>query len=55
MTTKTPRPVGRLPQLSKRSRLRRRALGQWAATPQNVPVETLTRYEIEEAAWRESR
>lgn len=46
---------GRLPQMNKALRLRKRALGQWVATPQNVPVETLTRYEIEEAAWRGGR
>lgn len=33
-----PRPTGRLPQLNKRYRLVRRALGQWSAPEQQQPL-----------------
>ena len=51
---KRPRPFGRLAQLSKATRLRRRALGQWQAQPRAVRHSAVTRYSLEESAWRES-
>lgn len=49
---KPPRPVGRLPQLSKRLRLVRRALGQWSAPQQVAKEEAVTRYGLAELEWR---
>jgi len=51
-TLKTPRPVGRLGQLNKRSRLVRRGLGQWKAPEQVAKEEAMTRYMLAELEWR---
>lgn len=53
MTPKKPRSIGRLSQLSKRSRLTRRSLGQWTAQPNVARVDSESRYELEENLWRE--
>jgi len=50
---KRPRPVGRLGQLNKRTRLVRRSLGQWTAQPQTTRNSPITRYSLEELAWKE--
>lgn len=50
---KPPRPQGRLGQLSKVLRLRRRALGQWRAQEQSVRNSPVTRLSLAEAEWKE--
>lgn len=52
-TPKRPRPVGRLAQCNKITRLRRRALGQWQAQSQEVRHSAVTRYGLAEIEWRE--
>ncbi len=47
------RPVGRLSQLSKRSRLTARSLGQWKAQEQAVRNSPMTRYSLAETEWKE--
>lgn len=51
---KRPRPFGKLAQLNKATRLRRRSLGQWQAQSQEVRHSAVTRYSLEECAWKES-
>lgn len=52
MKPKPKRPQGRLSQLSKVMRLRRRHLGQWRAEV-NAPNVTVTRFSLEDAEWRD--
>ncbi len=50
---KRPRPFGRLPQCSKVLRLQRRRLGQWTPQPVSVRNIPVTRYTLENDAWKE--
>lgn len=52
-TPKSPRPFGRLPQCNKVLRLVRRSLNQWTAQPQAVRNSPLTRYTLENEAFKE--
>lgn len=51
-TPKHPRPMGRLGQLNKRTRLVRRSLGQWKPQEQTVREAVVTRLELAETEWR---
>ena len=50
---KRPRPFGRLAQLSKATRLRRRELGQWQAQSAQVRHSAVTRFALAETEWKE--
>lgn len=53
MNAKNNKTQGRLGQCNKIMRLRRRALGQWKAQPQQVRASATTRYSLAETEWRE--
>lgn len=48
---KTRKTQGRLGQMNKTLRLRRRALGQWSPQPQQTRASAVTRYTLAEAEW----
>lgn len=52
MTPKKKRPMGRLPQLSKRARLTRRSCGQWVAEVQVSPRRELALRNHEWSEWK---
>lgn len=46
------RPLGRLPQMNKALRLRRRSLGQWSPAPQQVAVADTVMRNLDWSPWQ---